>query len=224
MKFDEVYILFEQSGTFKKVFAAHGYKVTEYDIENTENVDFDTDIFAEIELASANRFISLFHDIHDSDLVLAFFPCTYFSDQSQLFSRGDSFGQKTWSEKQKLEYSMEQMNKRNEFFSYLCKLCLLAIDKGFKLIIENPYGKVNFLKWFFPLKPELVITDRRAYGDFFKKPTQFFFINCVPEFKLFPEADKTKFIANPVEDRRGFDRSKISPIFAENFCNQFIFD
>lgn len=224
MKFDEVHILFEQSGTFKKVFAAHGYNVTEYDIEKTENVDFDTDIFAEIELASANRFISLFHDIHDSDLALAFFPCTYFSDQSQLLARGDSFGQKTWSEKQKLEYSMEQMNKRNEFFSYLCKLCLLAIDKGFKLIIENPYGKVNFLKWYFPLKPELVITDRRTYGDFFKKPTQFFFINCVPEFKLFPEADKTKFIANSVEDRRGFDRSRISPIFAENFCKQFIFD
>lgn len=224
MKFDEVHILFEQSGTFKKVFAAHGYNVTEYDIEKTENVDFDTDIFAEIELASANRFISLFHDIHDGDLVLAFFPCTYFSDQSQLLSRGDNFGQKTWSEKQKLEYSLEQMNKRNEFFSYLCKLCLLAIDKGFKLIIENPYGKVNFLKWFFPLKPELVIQDRRIYGDFFKKPTQFFFVNCVPEFKLFPEADKTKFVANPVEDRRGFDRSRIAPIFAENFCNQFIFD
>ncbi len=224
MKFDKVHILFEQSGTFKKVFAAQGYNVTEYDIEKTENVDFNTDIFAEISQTSANSFSSLFHDIHDNDLVLAFFPCTYFSDQSQLLSRGDSFGQKSWSEKQKLEYSLEQMNKRNEFFSYLCKLCLIAIDKGFKLIIENPYGKVNFLRWFFPLKPELVIINRRIYGDFFKKPTQFFFINCIPEFKLFPEADRTKFVTNPIEDRHGFDRSRISPIFAENFCNQFIFD
>lgn len=223
MKFNKVYILFEQSGTFKKVFATHGYNVTEYDIEKTENVDFNTDIFAEIDLEMKKRFVSLFNDIHDNDLVIAFFPCTYFSDQSQLLSRGDSFGQKTWSEKRKLEYSMEQMNKRNEFFNYLCKLCIIAIDKGFKLIIENPYGKENFLKWFFPLKPELVIYDRRAYGDFFKKPTQFFFINCVPEFKLFSEVDKTKFIKNPVIDKKGFDRSRISTIFAENFCNQFIF-
>lgn len=80
MVFNKVHILFEQSGTFKKVFAAHGYNVTEYDIEKTENVDFDTDIFAEIGLTSANKFFSIFDDIHDSDLVLAFFPCTYFSD------------------------------------------------------------------------------------------------------------------------------------------------
>lgn len=224
MVFDKVHILFEQSGTFKKVFEVNGYDVTEYDIEKTENVDFDTDIFAEIDLEMKKRFISLFHDIHDNDLVIAFFPCTYFSDQSQLLSRGDSFGQKTWSEKQKLEYSLEQMNKRNEFFSYICKLCLIAIDKGFKLIIENPYGKVNFLKWFFPIKPKLIIQDRREYGDFFKKPTQFFFINCIPEFKLLPEVDKTKFMINRVEDKHGFDRSRISTTFAENFCNQFIFE
>lgn len=224
MKFNKVHILFEQSGTFKKVFAAHNYNVTEYDIEKKENVDFNTDIFTEIDLASSDKSTSLFHNIHENDLVIAFFPCTYFSDQSQLLARGDSFGQKTWSEKQKLEYSLEQMNKRNEFFSYLCKLCIIAIDKGFKLIIENPYGKVNFLKWFFPIKPELVIQDRRVYGDFLKKPTQFFFINCIPEFKLFPAPDKTKFMSNPIEDMHGFDRSKISSTFAENFCNQFVFD
>lgn len=224
MKFNKVYILFEQSGTFKKIFATHGYDVTEYDIEKTENVDFNIDIFSEIELASSGKFTSLFHNIHDNDLVIAFFPCTYFSDQSQLLSRGDSFGQKTWSEKQKLEYALKQMNKRNEFFSYLCKLCLIAIDKGFKLIIENPCGKVNFLKWYFPIKTKLVIQDRRAYGDLFKKSTQFFFVNCIPEFKLFPDADKTRFVSNPIENNHGFDRSRISSTFAENFCNQFIFE
>lgn len=224
MVFDKVHILFEQSGTFKKVFAAHGYNVTEYDIEKTENVDLDIDIFAEIELAADNKYSSLFHNIHNNDLVLAFFPCTYFSDQSQLLSRGDNFGQKTWTERQKLEYSLKQMDKRNEFFSYLCKLCLLAINKDFKLIIENPYGKVNFLKWFFPIKPKLIIPDRRVYNDVFQKPTQFFFLNCEPEFKLFPGADKTKFIKNTIEDKRGFDRSRISASFAENFCNQFILD
>lgn len=224
MTFDKVHILFEQSGTFKKVFAAYGYNVTEYDIEETENVDLSTDIFKAIDLEFENKSNSLFRNINENDLVFAFFPCTYFSDQSQLLSRGDNFGQKNWSEKQKLEYSMKQMNKRSEFFNYLCKLCIIAIDRGFNLVIENPYGKINFLKWYFPIRPEIIITDRRDYGDFFKKPTQFFFVNCVPEFKLFQEADKTKFVAKPIEDKRGIDRSLISPAFAENFCKQFIFD
>lgn len=224
MIFDKVHILFEQSGTFKKVFAAYGYNVTEYDIKETENVDLSTDIFAEIDLEFNNKSNSLFSNINENDLVFAFFPCTYFSDQSQLLSRGDNFGQKSWSEKQKLEYSMKQANKRSKFFNYLCKLCIIAIDRGFKLIIENPYGKINFLKWYFPIRPELIITDRRSYGDFFKKPTQFFFINCVPEFKLFQGADKTKIVTKRIEDKRGIDRSLISPVFAENFCKQFIFD
>ena len=224
MIFDKVYILFEQSGTFKKIFAAYGYNVTEYDIENTENVDLRTDIFAEIDLEFNNKNNSLFSNINESDLVFAFFPCTYFSDQSQLLSRGDNFGQKSWSEKQKLEYSMKQANKRSMFFNYLCKLCIIAIDRGFKLIIENPYGKINFLKWYFPIKPEIIITDRRCYGDYFKKPTQFFFVNCVPEFKLFQEGDKTKFVTKRIENKRGIDRSLLSPAFAENFCKQFIFD
>ena len=222
MKFKEVHILFEQSGTFKKIFEKYGYKVIEYDIEKTENVDFSIDIFTEIDMAIINKSASLFDTINKDDLVIAFFPCTYFSDQNQLLSRGDSFGQKNWSEKQKLEYSMIKMNKRNEFFNYLCKLCIIAIDKGFKLIIENPYGKANFLKQFFSIKPQLVIHDRREYGDFYKKPTQFFFINCEPGFKLFPAPDKTKYVSNPIEDNSGFDRSRISPTFAENFFNLFI--
>lgn len=224
MVFDKVYILFEQSGTFKKVFEDYGYNVTEYDIEKTESVDLSTDIFEEINLEYENKSTSLFRNINENDLVFAFFPCTYFSDQSTILSRGDSFGQKNWSERQKLEYSMKQAGKRSKFFNYLCKLCIIAINRGFKLIIENPYGKINFLKWYFPIRPELVITDRRSYGDSFKKPTQFFFINCVPEFKLFQGADKTKFTSNKVEDKRGIDRSLISPVFAENFCKQFIFD
>lgn len=224
MNFEKVHCLFEQSGTFKKAFIKLGFPAYDYDIEPTENVDFDGDLFGDIEQEYTKHFFSTFDDISPSDLVLAFFPCTYFSDQSQLLSRGDSFGQKEWSEKRKLEYSLEQMNTRADFFEHLCKLCLIAINKGFKLIIENPYGKVNFLKHFFPLKPELIITDRRFYGDYFKKPTQFFFINCTPEFKLYPSQDLTKIKNKVVENLHGIDRSLIAPAFAENFIKQFILD
>lgn len=222
MVFNKVHCLFEQSGTFKKAFEELGYNAIDYDINKTENVDVVVDLFIQIFLASIEEESCVFDHISQDDLVIAFFPCTYFSDQSQLLSRGDSYGQKEWSEKKKLEYSIEQMFSRNKYYILICRLCLIAIKRGFKLIIENPYGKVNFLKHFFPLKPEVVLLDRRKMGDFYKKPTQFFFINCVPEFKLWGEHYKTMGKQKRIEEHKGFARSVISPAFAKNFIKTYI--
>lgn len=222
MTFSKVHCLFEQSGTFKKAFKELGYNAIDYDINKTENVDVVVDLFMQIFFANEEKRYSVFDNISQDDLVIAFFPCTYFSDQSQLLSRGDSYEQKGWSVKKKLEYSMEQMQERSSFYTFLCSLCLLAIKRGFKLIIENPYGKVNFLKHFFPLKPEVVLLDRRKMGNFYKKPTQFFFINCVPEFKLWNECAETMGKKKLIEDNKGFARSIISPTFAKNFIKTYI--
>lgn len=222
MTFSKVHCLFEQSGTFKKAFKELGYNAIDYDINKTENVDVVVDLFMQIFFANEEKRYSVFDNISQDDLVIAFFPCTYFSDQSQLLSRGDSYEQKEWSVKKKLEYSMEQMQERSSFYTFLCSLCLLAIKRGFKLIIENPYGKVNFLKHFFPLKPEVVLLDRRKMGNFYKKPTQFFFINCVPEFKLWNECAETMGKKKLIEDNKGFAHSIISPTFAKNFIKTYI--
>ncbi len=222
MVFNKVHCLFEQSGTFKKAFKKLGYEAIDYDINKTENVDVVIDLFTQIFFVSIKDKSEVFDNISPNDLVIAFFPCTYFSDQNTINSRGDSYGQKKWSEKQKLEYSMEQMQKRSIFYTYLCNLCLIAIEKGFKLIIENPYGKVNFLKHYFPLKPEVVVFDRRKMGDLYRKPTQFFFINCVPEFKLWGDCVETIGKRNVIEDTHGFNRSVISEKFAENFIKNYI--
>ena len=222
MTFSKVHCLFEQSGAFKKAFKELGYNAIDYDINKTENVDVVTNLFIQIFLADTEDEHTIFDNISQDDLVIAFFPCTYFSDQSQLLSRGDNYGQKEWSEKKKLEYSIEQMQERNRYYILLCSLCLIAIKRGFKLIIENPYGKVNFLKLFFPLKPEVVLLDRRKMGDFYKKPTQFFFINCVPEFKLWNECVETMGEQKRVENHKGFIRSITSPTFAKNFIKTYI--
>ena len=222
MTFNKVHCLFEQSGTFKKAFKELGYNAIDYDINKTENVDVVTNLFYQIYLENTEDKESIFNGISKDDLVIAFFPCTYFSDQSQLLSRGDNYGQKEWSEKQKLEYSMKQMQERQGYYSNLCSLCLIAIKKGFKLIIENPYGKVNFLKQFFPIKPEVVILNRQKMGDFYKKPTQFFFINCNPEFNLQSEYSLENKVSKRIEDGKGINRSIISPEFAKNFIKDFI--
>lgn len=224
MVFDTVHCLFEQSGTFKNAFKKLGYKAFDYDINKTVNVDFMTNLFYQISWENTKDKQSVFNDISKGDIVFAFFPCTYFSDQSQLLSRGDNFGQKEWSIEKKLEYSMQQMQNRQKYYTNLCSLCLIAIKKGFKLIIENPYGRVNFLKQFFPIKPGLIIKDRRVMGDFYKKPTQFFFVNCKPEFKLHGECFSTMESKRAIEKTYGFERSVISPAFAENFIKTYIID
>lgn len=222
MVFDTVHCLFEQSGTFKKAFEELGYKAIDYDINKTENVDVVVDLFEQISLSYTEMTQTIFDDIKENDLVIAFFPCTYFSDQNQLLSRGDNFGQKEWSMKKKLEYSIDNMEKRMLFYKYLCTLCLIAIKQGFRLIIENPYGKVNFLKQFFPVKPGLVIKDRSKMGDIYKKPTQFFFINCVSEFKLYSDCFIEVDVQKTIESSHGFNRSVISAAFAKNFIKTYI--
>lgn len=219
----KVHLFFERSGTFKKAFEKYGFVATDYDLEAEHEDVKKIDLFSEINKEFITENSSVFAEIKDNDLVVAFFPCTYFSDQSQLISRGDSFGMKDFSKEEKLRRSATDMTVRSNFYSTLCYLCIIAIRKNFKLIIENPYGKVNFLKQFFPIKPALVIKNRMLWGDFFKKPTQFFFINCTPNFYLerlcaIPKEN------NPIEKNHGFSRSRISSRFAENFIESVILD
>ena len=87
MTFSKVHCLFEQSGTFKKAFKELGYNAIDYDINKTENVDIVVDLFIQIFFANEEKRYSVFDNISQDDLVIAFFPCTYFSDQSQLLSR-----------------------------------------------------------------------------------------------------------------------------------------
>ena len=78
----KVHCLFEQSGTFKNAFKKYGIEAYDYDIQNEFNeTDYVTDLFKEIE-GGYNGEPSLFDEIKTDDLILAFFPCTYFSDQS----------------------------------------------------------------------------------------------------------------------------------------------
>ena len=84
MKINTVRLLFEQSGTFKSVFNELGYNAYDYDIDNKFNqTNFQIDLFNEINNAYINK-PSIFDDFNKDDLILAFFPCTYFSVQNEL--------------------------------------------------------------------------------------------------------------------------------------------
>ena len=61
--------------------------------------------------------------------------------------------------------------------------------------------------------------NRRVKGDYFKKPTQYLFVNCEPTGKKSVQMDKEMRFVN---DYRGIDCSLISPDYAHNFICDYI--
>ena len=225
MKIVNVHCLFEQSGTFKNEFKKLGYHAEDYDILNdfgeTDNV---VDLFAEIEKAYAGK-QSIFDNFTSEDLILAFFPCTRFENQINLFYRGDGFQMRNWSDKQKLDYVYKLRQELNLFYELFYKMYLVCLQKGLRMIIENPWSESHYLVRYFPIKASLIDNYRRKRGDYYKKPTQYWFVNCKPENKMLYEATfsqketkRINYVSNKVE------RSMISKEYANRFIREFILD
>lgn len=215
-----IHCLFEQSGTFKTAAFNNNVIALDYDIENNFNeTDIQIDLFEEINKAFNNS-CSIFDDFSTDDIILAFFPCTRFQCRVPLLSRCEEYGNKM-CDRQKLIKSMNINNEINYFYSTLCKLCIIAIDRNFKIVIENPYTQPHYLTQFFPLKPDIIDLDRRNNGDHFKKPTQFFFINFKPKQNIiFENLDIIDYYT--ISKCHGFIRSKISLQYADRFLKHFI--
>lgn len=221
MEINRVHCFFEQSGTFKNEFNKLGIPAFDYDIENNfKETDYFYDLLSEINSAKNGK-STLFDDISKNDLIIAFFPCTYFSTQSKMESRADSPNYRNLSKEWKIEKSIE--NNRNRFYFYetLCNLIRVCWYKQFRLIIENPWHD-NFLNNYLPkVENDIVlIRDRNKFGDFYRKPTAFRFYNCVPEFNLLQE--NRLYECKTVESKKYFSRSKISSEFANFFITNFI--
>lgn len=221
----KVHCLFEQSGTFKNEFIKLGHEAYDYDIQNEfGQTDYITDLFAEIEGGYENK-PSIFDEISQDDLILAFFPCTRFEDQIMLSYKGQNYHQRNWEQKDKILYSMKLQDELNMLYKLISKLVIICIDKGLKLIIENPYSAQHYLKQYWCVKPAIIDKDRTARGDWYKKPTQYFFINCEPKNNIIMECQN---LVEVKRLKRGFldatTRSMIHPQYANRFIREFILD
>ena len=106
------------------------------------------------------------------------------------------------------------------------------------MVVENPYSSQHYLTQYFPIKPAFVDMDRRMNGDYYKKPTQFFFVNCKPEQNMFLEsleyvqtADIKKTVYQlDIGDfkfskrKDTIKRSMIHPQYARRFIRAYIID
>ena len=220
-----VHLLFEQSGTFRDEFKALGFDAKDYDIQNEYGrTDIICDIFEEIRHAYNNT-PSILDQIGGGEYVFAFFPCTQFETQKTMWFRGVNCSQRNWSDVQKVEYAMRLHKTLHEYYELVCMLVLLAIKRGWKFVVENPHSEDHYLRRYFPIPATLVDKDRTRDGDYFTKPTAFWFVGFKPQCNLVMEPLKI-VKKRQVEKLRpnSKERSEISPQYARRFIKQYIID
>ncbi len=238
MKINKVHCLFEQSGTFKNEFKKLGIAAEDYDILNDfGETDHVIDLYSEIRGGYEGK-PSIFDNIAQDDLIIAFFPCVRFEDQILLNFRGENANMKNWSNEQKMEYDLKLQSELSENYALVNKMFLLCMKKGLRLIMENPYSAQHYLTRYWCLKPLLIDSDRRERGDYYKKPTQYWFLNCEPEFNFIFEVinynaidckhaikkmTKEHYEKMGAKNRKAA-RSMIHPDYANRFIREFILD
>ena len=214
--------LFEQSGTFKNEFKKLGFKAFDYDILNDfGEMDFKIDLFNEIDKAYKGK-KSLFDCFSQDDIIMAFFPCTRFENQIQLHFRGEASQDKNLSTAEKLQRGIVLHQELHNYYVLFSELCIVAIQQKLKLIIENPYSTAHYLTRYLSLKPKIIDTDRTLRGDNFKKPTQYWFINCEPKFNIILEPMTIVEIKTIEHCSNKVERSMINPQYANRFIREFI--
>ena len=212
--------MFEQSGTFKHEFEKLGIPAKDYDLlNNYGETDWVGDLFAQIESAYAGK-SSIFDEITGNALIMAFFPCTYFSSNNQMFFEGTNFAWRNLSRLDILDKIIERAQLRNDYYIMLLKFCSVIERRGLRAIIENPYNAHHYWRFNFPYRPAVIDMNRRLRGDYYKKPTQYLYINCSPTGNRSLQFDKgERFIRHQSTE----ERSMISPEYAHNFiCDHIL--
>lgn len=222
----KVHCFFEQSGTFKNEFIKLGIPAEDYDIQNNFcQTDHTDDLFKAIEDAYEGK-PSLFDNITKDDLIFAFFPCIFFSQQNTTFFDGTNINWKNNTMRERADMILERSRTRQHFYEVALKMFNYCDVNGLRLIVENPYSSVHFLHSNFLYKPTLIDKNRQASGDYFRKPTQYWFVNCEPTNGCTQQQPKRKMTVNGISGHTGSlcdeERSLISPDYARNFICDFI--
>lgn len=98
-------------------------------------------------------------------------------------------------------------------------------EKKIPLIIENPYSTTHYLTKYWAIPTTFVDKDRTLRGDYFKKPTQYWFINCKPRYNMLLEPQVWREEKKTIEKTNNkTERSLISKEYANRFIREFILD
>ena len=212
---------FEQSGTFKNEFKKLGFAAEDYYILNDFNeTDHVIDLLDQINFAFEGG-VYIFDSIKPGDEILAFFPCIRFEDQIQMHFRGTSNGLQGWDTLKKLEYDLKLHDELHDLYMLVTKLAIVCLRRNIPLILENPYSTTHYLVKYWCIPYTILDTDRREMGDYYMKPTQYWFIGRQPSNNfIFEGVDIKK--SKRIDWERGAERSMISKDYANRFIREFI--
>lgn len=173
------------------------------------------------------RGASIFDSISYDDLIMAFFPCIYFCENNQLYFTGNHHNLLKMPVKEKSDTIIARSRARQFMYELCLKMFAVCDMKDIRLVVENPYATQHYLVENFPYKASFVDRNRALRGDFFNKPTQYWFVKCEPTngFSEQPN-NKTRNISSTKSGTKAGicsqDRSMISPDYARNFICDFI--
>lgn len=223
----KVHCLFEQSGVFKNEFKKLGYDALDYDIQdNFGETDHVVDLFLEIEKAHEN-IPSIFDDMTQDDLIMSFFPCIYFCQNSAMLFYYNDINYRKLTHREKIREILVRADKRNDFYKLFIKMFSVVMERELRMIVENPASGPTYWQNNFLYPPTFIDKNRMIRGDYYVKPTAYWFVGCEPTSGLTVQYDK--------KQRRVYDakqgakagvcseeRSLISPDYARNFICDFI--
>lgn len=162
-------------------------------------------------------------------MIMAFFPCIHFCDAKTMMFKGVHISMKKWTLSKIMDFNIDAAKEREKFFTLLMKLVKIVSCKGFKMIIENLWNtsRETYLQCNF-IKPTVIDTNRSLRGDYFVKPTAYWFIGCKPTNGQSIQRNRDVKIVYKQRDKQftkgqcSEQRSLIFPDYARNFICDFI--
>ena len=132
---------------------------------------------------------------------------------------------------------MELLSELKHNYDLVNKLFILCMNRGLRLIMENPYSKEHFLVRYWCYPAQIIDKDRRLNGDYLRKPTQYWFLNINPSDNIL--YDRAEYRALDIShdairlmDKEHWDvmgaknrqqaRSMIHPEYANRFIRRYI--
>lgn len=168
----------------------------------------------------------MFNSITTDDLIIAFFPCIYFTGSSNPLEFS-IHTHKTLSVPDRIKKIINRSKNREYFYELLLKLSHTIYSRNLRLIFENPFNPLSYLDNNFLFAPQVYDTNRLLRGDYFVKPTAYWFLNCEPTYGESYQQDKKQKRIREIPGAKGDglcseERSMISTDYARNFICDFI--
>ena len=146
-----------------------------------------------------------------------------------MIFKGVHIAQKKWSLEKIMKTNIENSKTRELFFERLMQFVFICASLKIRLIIENPWNtsRMTYLQCNF-IEPTIIDTDRTKRGDYFVKPTAYWFINCKQTYGGSYQQDKEVKIVYKQRDKKQItgrcseERSMISPDYARNWICDFV--